>query len=155
MLRRNFKFVLKWRINYLKYKNFQIKTHQIDQIRIVRYEGPVFYVNAECFAKEVFDKLNIKSEKLLKQLSAAKSGDSRAQKPSNGGSVPSGLMKLFKQGRVDMMPNETDLDKSNSKTVDEITNKIGFKNLILDFSCVNMVDLMGANAIIQVSIIID
>jgi len=51
------------------------------------------------------------------------------------------------------MPNQIDEAEAPGKQISQFNQllaTIGFKHLILDCSCVNSVDLMGANAIIQV-----
>ena len=66
------------------------------------------------------------------------------------------LMKLRQRRRSIIEPEasptplEIDLDKTISK-LNDLLGKIGFKYLILDCSCINVIDLMGANAILQVT----
>lgn len=102
-----------------------LDAQQIENIRIIRYEDSIYYANAEDFGHAIFKKLNIKLDKTLKQLNNS-----------------------LLQNK-----NDTTLTKpiDNEFRVEKILSVIGFRHLILDFSCVNTVDLMGVNAILQVN----
>jgi hypothetical protein len=103
----------------------------------------------------VFRKLDVQTEKILKELELLKAVDLGKKKTPF--KLPKPLMKLRQRSRSTIEPQanptpiEIDLDKTNAK-MDDVLGKIDFKHLILDCSCINVIDLMGTNAILQVTV---
>lgn len=136
---------------------------QIENVRIVRYEDSIQFANAESFGHAVFRKLDIETDKLLKQLDLLK--------PIEVGQKPARKRHLFKnRNKVnveatttkkktdgsnevsDVKEEKDDEPRKGNLQIDELLHQIGFRHLILDCSCVNTVDIMGVNALLQVKI---
>lgn len=148
-------FYAKFMLIFLSWNKSLLKALQIENIRILRYEDSIYYANAESFIHQVFRKLDIETDKILKQLDLAQPIEVDNNKKD---SRVAQLMRRFKRRRVTIAdvaapePNvEDEIDaKKASIKIEEILSKVGFKHLILDCSCVNTIDMMGNNAILQV-----
>jgi hypothetical protein len=131
---------------------------QIEHVRVVRYEDSIQFANAESFGHAVFRKLDIETDKLLKQLDLLQ--------PIEVGQKPARKRRLFKNrnkvnveatttkkktnGSTDVKEEIDDEPRKGNLQIDELLHQIGFRHLVLDCSCVNTVDIMGVNALLQV-----
>lgn len=134
-----------------------LKAREIENIKIVRYQDSIFYANAESFTNHVLKKIDVDVEQIdsiQSKLSEKKMKKKKSKLPFFGvrskrniadvNSIPSSVV------HVDIEQNATVSEEKSKQQINDILRQIGFKHLILDCSCVNYVDMMGSNAIIEV-----
>lgn len=127
---------------------------EIDMIKIIRYESNIYYANVENFIYQVIklSKINLrdlisliedkneKADKLIKRIKIKKVKD----------------LKKKKNNEREVELNNEELDeeesvKQNLKIeIDAALKDLTVRNIILDLSCVNFIDSMGAESIVKV-----
>ncbi len=117
------------------------KAKEFEGIRILRYESSLYYANVENFIYKIKKLSGINPNDLIQKIQRKKLEAFKIKK----------LMKKNKnQGSYldDIIAsNEDDLNLK----IAEILKGVPVKDIVIDFSCINYVDSMGVNAIIQLN----
>lgn len=109
---------------------------EFDGIKIIRYEDSIYFANAELFYNHIFKSAGINPSHILKQLNALNKKVMIKKSALNSNKTADAA--------------EPQLEHDISFRRMEIFSKIGIKDIILDFSCVNFIDLMGVDRLKEV-----
>jgi len=153
--------------------NYCPQAVEIKSIKIIRYEANIYYANVENFIYQVIKLSQVKprevvelierkkeqSEKIIKKIKAKNNRNILKNKNNNdiemststvdcaevAGAEAGAVLNVV--GRLD---EEAQEQKNLEVELEAILGQIAIKDIILDLSCINFIDSMGAEAILRV-----
>ena len=139
-----------------------LKAKEFEGIKIIRYEASIYYANVEYFVEKINKLSEMNPTGVLEKLKKIKDDHKREmRKALSKGPDPSPSfwqrIMFWKKSRgqihdTSVVPTVNALDDEAvlKRKKDDVLKQLPIQHIIIDFSCVNFIDSMGVNAIIQV-----